>query len=228
MTSNKIMKVGGPRHIALMAGEKKYTGTPCRNCGSSIRAVVNGGCCDCAIRRTKSMKVRNKDKYNAESRAWYYANKERSQTTTKNWVAANSDRVREMGIKWRCENSEQYKHVAREWRIANRDRKTAIENNRRARKLSAPGRFTVEQVAGILAAQDFHCSYCDATENLQIDHVVPLCRGGSNWPWNLQWLCAHHNASKNDKTDIEYREIAGLPYVEEHLSLLLWKAVFVL
>jgi hypothetical protein len=34
---------------------------------------------------------------------------------------------------------------------------------------------------------------CDATHNLQIDHVVPYARGGSSMIKNLRLLCARHN-----------------------------------
>ena len=34
---------------------------------------------------------------------------------------------------------------------------------------------------------------CDATHNLQIDHVVPYARGGTNTVGNLRLLCARHN-----------------------------------
>lgn len=34
---------------------------------------------------------------------------------------------------------------------------------------------------------------CKSKHNLQIDHVVPVARGGSNDPSNLRLLCAYHN-----------------------------------
>jgi len=44
------------------------------------------------------------------------------------------------------------------------------------------------------------CSYvgstgkrCDATHNLQIDHIVPYARGGTNTVGNLRLLCSRHN-----------------------------------
>lgn len=94
-------------------------------------------------------------------------------------------------------------------------------HRRRCRQIEAAGSFTKSQISAILKAQNFCCSYCDATENLHLDHAMPLSRGGSNWPWNLQWLCAFHNLSKRDKTDSEYRQEINLgagPWI----SLQLW------
>ena len=43
------------------------------------------------------------------------------------------------------------------------------------------------------------CSYCGATEDLAVDHVVPLSRGGTNDPGNLTPACKPCNSSKRDK-----------------------------
>ncbi len=227
MVSGMKMKIGGPRHQAFEAGEKKYIGSPCRTCGQTLRCVANGSCANCALAATNQLRTRKQAEYNTKRLEWYYANKERSRATTKVWLARNTDRVRETRKDWVVNNLEHHRRVCKEWREANRAKKTVIQNNRRARLLSAPGTFTLQDVQAILIAQNFHCAYCAETENLQIDHVVPISRGGSNWPWNLQWLCAAHNTSKNTKTDAEYRKIAGLPVVEAHLSLLMWRAVLV-
>lgn len=44
-----------------------------------------------------------------------------------------------------------------------------------------------------------HCANCGATENLHIDHIHPVSRGGSNDPSNLQVLCSGCNLEKADK-----------------------------
>lgn len=45
----------------------------------------------------------------------------------------------------------------------------------------------------------FHCQHCRETRNLEIDHVVPLSRGGSNDFGNLQILCKSCNCRKGDR-----------------------------
>lgn len=100
-------------------------------------------------------------------------------------------------------------------------------NMRRGRMRNAPGGFTRRQALVILDAQSGHCAYCSERNGLHLDHCIPLSRGGSNWPWNLQWLCAPHNLSKGSATDAEYREQIGLP-PDLWVSLRLWSAALVL
>ena len=51
-------------------------------------------------------------------------------------------------------------------------------------------------------ARDQHkCRKCGATDNLEIDHIVPLVRGGSNDLNNIQILCMHCNRTKSDRLE---------------------------
>ncbi len=40
---------------------------------------------------------------------------------------------------------------------------------------------------------------CGVHEDLTVDHVIPLSRGGSDELSNLQFLCVEHNSSKGDR-----------------------------
>lgn len=40
------------------------------------------------------------------------------------------------------------------------------------------------------------CATCGATEQLELDHRIPLSRGGDNHWRNLQWLCRRCNRRK--------------------------------
>lgn len=45
----------------------------------------------------------------------------------------------------------------------------------------------------------FLCHNCGSTDKLEIDHVIPLSRGGTNDDGNLQILCKSCNCKKHDK-----------------------------
>ncbi|XVF42095.1 hypothetical protein PTKIN_Ptkin01aG0332600 [Pterospermum kingtungense] len=52
----------------------------------------------------------------------------------------------------------------------------------------------------VLVRDNFTCQYCSARENLTIDHVLPVARGGE-WKWeNLVTACAKCNSKKGQKT----------------------------
>ena len=43
------------------------------------------------------------------------------------------------------------------------------------------------------------CKFCPSKENLTIDHIIPLSKGGTNNPDNLQTLCSSCNKKKSNK-----------------------------
>lgn len=51
------------------------------------------------------------------------------------------------------------------------------------------------------------CKYCKATENLTIDHKVPLIQGGRDDLKNLQCLCKRCNGLKGGLSDRQVRRI---------------------
>ncbi len=188
----------------------RFIGNPCSVCGDVQRNVANGGCVSCSLRRTREWKAERRDQMRAASLAWYEANKERSQQTTADW---------------RSNNKAAITASARQWRHANPIPVRAARHRRRERiKTGQP--YTSRQAELILNLQDGCCAYCDEYSNLQIDHVIPLCRGGSNHFSNIQWLCAFHNQSKHHLTDGEYRLKQGFAPVARNLSLVLWSAMF--
>lgn len=62
----------------------------------------------------------------------------------------------------------------------------------------------------VLKRSKFHCELCGiSAENkaLEVDHIVPRNKGGSDDPSNLQALCYSCNAMKRDRDDTDFREI---------------------
>lgn len=99
-------------------------------------------------------------------------------------------------VRWIERNQERYRVSAR-----------AAASRRRARKIGAPGDYTPEDIHARYAAQGGRCWWCGTGLNgaYQIDHVVPLAKGGSNHADNLVCACAPCNRSKSDKLPHEWR-----------------------
>lgn len=78
---------------------------------------------------------------------------------------------------------------------------------RRARLKNAPGSHTLDDVRRQYQAQGGRCYWCtaDLGDDFHADHLVPLARGGSDYPENIVCACPSCNLSKNAKTPDEYR-----------------------
>jgi hypothetical protein len=52
----------------------------------------------------------------------------------------------------------------------------------------------------IFERDQYRCRYCNAAENLEIDHMTPVSKGGESVRENLQTLCRSCNRSKRSKS----------------------------
>jgi 5-methylcytosine-specific restriction endonuclease McrA len=81
----------------------------------------------------------------------------------------------------------------------------ARTHRRRAHERAAEGHFTAQDIQNLLKGQRGKCAECKKKlEKYHIDHIIPLTRGGSNWPHNLQLLCPPCNLSKGNKLPHEF------------------------
>lgn len=80
------------------------------------------------------------------------------------------------------------------------------EQQNRARRALAPGDFTKMDLAEKFRAQGGMCFYCgvNVRRKWTVEHIVPLGRGGSNWPDNIAIACPTCNFSKRDKLPHEF------------------------
>lgn len=106
---------------------------------------------------------------------------------------------------WRNKNFDHIKSYSSNYHKSNPLVKRVSEHKRRVQKLEAGGEFTQADIIRLFNEQDGKCAICSC-ELLEyhIDHKLPLSRGGSNWPENLQLLCPTDNVRKWARTTDEY------------------------
>lgn len=78
-----------------------------------------------------------------------------------------------------------------------------VETNEPATPIRADwaSRYIAEDVrARVLARTEGHCAACGSAENIEIDHIVPISRGGTGDDSNLQALCRKCNRKKRTRT----------------------------
>lgn len=99
------------------------------------------------------------------------------------------------------ENRESEAVRSRAYYEQNRDRWRDYNGAYRA----ARGADTAETQARIAELRSEPCAYCGSHENIEIDHIVPLSRGGKHEPENLAPACRFCNRSKGAKLLSEWK-----------------------
>lgn len=83
----------------------------------------------------------------------------------------------------------------------NRLTKRAQTARKRALKLGIKGFFTRKTIENLYVKQRGKCACCNEALNgkFEVDHILPLSKGGDNTPQNLQLLTVKCNRSKGAK-----------------------------
>lgn len=101
-------------------------------------------------------------------------------------------------------NREVIRSASRRYRKNNPEKCKVARTQHRRNRRRAEGRTTLKDWQEILRQNGYRCVYCGAQEHLTMDHVIPLCRGGTNYPSNIVPACNFCNCQKNSKTAEEY------------------------
>lgn len=128
--------------------------------------------------------------------------KECTKSAHKDWYVDNREYDIATSAKWREDNRELYQEQMRKWKQANPERKKELEHRRRTRKQDNGVYF--------ISAKDMRkltgpCAYCGSLDNITMDHVIPISRGGTHGIGNLVPACHQCNTVKNARTVMEWR-----------------------
>jgi len=124
----------------------------------------------------------------------------------KEWKAKNRDKVLADKKQWDAANKEHIYKYNRRYATQNPEVKVASEAKRRALKLKSGGSYTSQDIKNMLSLQGNKCNACKIDlVKYHVDHVIPLSRGGTNYPDNLQILCVSCNCRKSSKLPSEWK-----------------------
>jgi 5-methylcytosine-specific restriction endonuclease McrA len=161
--------------------------------------------------KTMAWREANRERWDEAARAWQKANKEQVAAKRAAWHRANAEHRRIKAKVWREENLERTKAVKKVWLAANKLRTRVYTENRRVRKLTNGGSHTPEQIEELYAKQQHHCAGCGASirKRYEVDHIIPVTRGGTNDISNIQLLCMPCNRTKHNKLPEQWAREQG-------------------
>ena len=147
---------------------------------------------------------KNREKVNANASRYRATHHEKVLDNLRKWHSDHREYDREYAKKYRIEHPE-YRQEYRK-KHPDLEYKRVRENNRRSLKKGNGGRITKQDWLDILERDGHKCLKCGGTDNLTLDHIVPLSRGGRNDKSNAQVLCVKCNSEKFTKT-IDHRPL---------------------
>lgn len=184
----------------------------CAKCGKSEEQVpfflsIRYRCKPCHTAANKISREKHLEARRAQKREYQRENREKMNRTSREWAEKNRPRVYAAIRKYRASGRSLEMERAR--RKANPEPARARVRTRRARLQGAEGTHTSEDVERLLQSQRHRCAACGGcvASGYHVDHKVPVSRGGSNWPDNLQILCPRCNLSKGARTPEEWNSL---------------------
>jgi 5-methylcytosine-specific restriction endonuclease McrA len=177
-----VPDVDGKRECSR-CGEIKYLEHFTRN--RKCYAGYERKCKDCTNRSRHTPEQTNNRK--SLRRKHYDLNREKYLAYEKKRYLANPEKFREYGRKHAKENPHIYRTA----------------NYRRSAREQDCNDLTKEQAKLLIDNYKF-CIYCDCKDNLTVDHIIPLAKGGRNTLSNLVVACWDCNNAKRTKDAIEF------------------------
>jgi len=141
--------------------------------------------------------IRGPERY----RIWAKANPEKRREINKRHIIKSESKVRHAELQrvYRQKNPDAYKV----WVRNNPDKALEINNRRRLAFYKKNSfKITKKEVSRLYNSP---CFYCGTNHNIQIDHAMPIARGGKHSIGNLLPACKKCNQSKHSKTIMEFR-----------------------
>lgn len=143
--------------------------------------------------------LRTRDK--VRKGAWYKRRHEHCRRVAKKSYWSNPEKQRKRMREWHESNKEHVLQYAKEYRKQNPSTCRLHESTRRARKRAVPGPHSeIEKLMIKYRYEDARRISKETGVKHEVDHTIPISKGGPHLPWNLQVITAKQNKEKYNKT----------------------------
>jgi len=150
-------------------------------------------------------RAKNLERARESYRRWKGSNPEKAKAATVAWRSQNAEHVAQTMATWRASHVEQVVSYQREWLKKNPEKNRRYVRQYRVKRAGAAGTCSDEQLQARIALYGGLCWVPGCGKAYEaIDHVMPLSKGGSNWPSNLRPICKRHNSQKKDRAPAEF------------------------
>ena len=191
----------------------------CKECKRSQRSKSRFANHEIVLQKEAAYRDANRSAINANKTVRYAANPEKHREQARaNYNPAtqkkrsaiyrlnNPQKIIDNNYRYRQNNLEKVKAEAKKWRALNKVKLANYENERRAR-MHANGVFKISKKELTKLYSSPVCFYCqEPTDDIQMDHVIPIKKGGTHSIGNLVPACAGCNQSKLNKTITEWNK----------------------
>lgn len=147
----------------------------------------------------------------ATNKAWYNRNRDRIRDYARRRRLANLDRIRrydrERSRARYAADPTGWQAYLKDWRRRNPEKSHAYVRAATIKRRRAAGgqSFAAAEWLALLAWHNGSCAYCGSKVLVEIDHRIPLTRGGSNLIDNILPACRRCNRRKGTMTEDEFR-----------------------
>lgn len=172
---------------AIIAGDKRYQGVPCKHGHTGIRFVVNADCVDCAMDRQKTTARKN---YLLAYRKTSNKLKEYQKSYQKHYEQQDQVKAKRSA----------YRKAHPEISAAKTQKYQASKNNRTPSWLGVDELWMIEQAYELAALRTKLFGFV-----WHVDHVIPLqgkLVSGLHTPYNLQVIPGRDNMSKSNRFNV--------------------------
>lgn len=182
-----------------------FTGEPCQR-GHITKRVVSS--CSCHQCRLEMQALKRAD---AGSIPWPKSAEEkveRRKKTLARYAANHKDRLAESQRRYRAAHPARRRESGKKWDDANKHARRLHAHTRRARKTGKVSRDIAQK---LLRLQRGKCACCakPLSRKYELDHVIPLARGGAHADSNMQLLCPRCNRSKGSTDPVSFMQKRG-------------------